>query len=255
MRLEGRRALVTGASSGIGRAIAIRFGQEGARVAVTGRREDRVSETAAEVTAAGGEGISVVADHTKVDDNARALAETLAALGGLDVLVNCAGVIGNDSILDPKPDEWHRIIDINLHALYDLSWRAVPHLVEGTGACILNVSSIAGLRAFPPITAYCVSKAAVDMLTRCMALELAPKGVRVNAINPGVIESELHVAAKAVPDYSAFLERAKETHPIGRYGTPEEVAALAAFLASDEAGFVTGERHVIDGGRTLASPR
>ena len=246
---------MTGASSGIGRAIAIRFGREGARVAVTGRREERVHSAARAVTQAGGAGVPIVADHSKAEDCERAIASAVEALGGLDVLVNGAGIIGNDSILEPDSRQWHRIIDINLHGLYEMSWRAVPHLLEGEGANIINISSIAGRRGFPAITSYCVSKAAVDMLTRCMALELAPRGVRVNAINPGVIESELHIAAKAVPDYPAFLERAAQTHPIGRHGKPEEVASLAAFLASDDAGFITGELHVIDGGRTLASPR
>jgi NAD(P)-dependent dehydrogenase (short-subunit alcohol dehydrogenase family) len=255
MKLRERRAIVTGASSGIGRAIALELARHGARVAVTGRRTDRVAATARAVGEVGGKGLAVVADHTRGEDNARVVERVRAAFGGLDILVNCAGVIGNDCMLEPRPDEWRRILDVNLDALYDLSWRVLPLLREGTGANVVNISSIAGRRAFAPITAYCVSKAAVDMLTRCMALELAPHGIRVNAINPGVIESELHVASNAVDDYPGFLERAKHTHPLGRHGQAEEVAKLAAFLASDDAAFITGGLHVIDGGRTLASPR
>ena len=120
---------------------------------------------------------------------------------------------------------------------------------------IVNLSSIAGLRPYPTILGYCVSKAALDMMTQCLALELAPRGVRVNAICPGVVVSELHTVTGAVADYAAFLERAKSTHPLGRPGQPDDIAALAAFLVSDEAGWITGGLHTIDGGRTLTSLR
>ena len=161
----------------------------------------------------------------------------------------------NDCVLEPRPDEWRRILDCNLEAVYDLTRRAAPFLVAGTRGSIVNLSSIAGLRPYPTILAYCVSKAALDMMTQCLALELAPRGVRVNAICPGVVVSELHTATGAVADYPAFLERAKSTHPLGRPGQPEEIAALAAFLISDEAGWITGGLHTIDGGRTLTSLR
>ncbi len=120
---------------------------------------------------------------------------------------------------------------------------------------VVNVSSVAGLRPYGGLMAYCVSKAAVDMFTRCVALELAPQGVRVNAVNPGVVVTELHTVSDAVPDYDAFLERSKSTHPIGRVGQPEEVASLVVYLMSDEAGWVTGGTFSIDGGRALASAR
>lgn len=254
-RLTGKRALVTGATSGIGRAIALRFAAEGASVAITGRRRERLAETEAKLQAHGVAVVPVAADHTRPEDNEQAVEEAVQGLGGLDVLVNAAGVIGNDSILDPKPDEWRRILDINLEAVYDLTRRAAPFIVQGRGGSIVNLSSIAGLRPYPTILGYCVSKAAVDMLTQCLALELAPQGVRVNAICPGVVVSELHTVRGAVADYAAFLERAKSTHPLGRPGTPEEIAALAAFLVSDEAGWITGGLHTIDGGRTLTSLR
>jgi NAD(P)-dependent dehydrogenase (short-subunit alcohol dehydrogenase family) len=254
-RLTGKRALVTGATSGIGRAIALRFAAEGASVAITGRRRERLVETAAQVRAVGAAAVEIVAEHTQPQDNARAALEAERGLGGLDVLVNAAGVIGNDSILDAKPDEWRRVLDVNLEAVYDLTRRAAPLLLRGRGASIVNLSSIAGLRPYPTILSYCVSKAALDMLTQCLALELAPHQVRVNAICPGVVVSELHTASGAVADYPAFLERAKSTHPLGRPGQPEEIAALAAFLVSDEAGWITGGLHTIDGGRTLTSLR
>jgi NAD(P)-dependent dehydrogenase (short-subunit alcohol dehydrogenase family) len=255
-RLAGKRTLVTGASSGLGRAIARRFAGEGARVAITGRRADQLDEAAAEVRAAGGEALIIRADHTSEDDNRRTIDDVVATFGGLDVLVNSAGVIGYDGITEAKPDEMRRLLDVNLVAVYDLTWRAVPHLLAGTGASILNISSVAGNRPYAGLLGYCVSKAAVEMFTQSIALELAPKGVRVNAICPGVVVSGLHRTA-GLDDtaYAAFLERAKASHPLGRPGEADEVGALAAFLVSDEAGWITGDLVAIDGGRALTSLR
>jgi NAD(P)-dependent dehydrogenase (short-subunit alcohol dehydrogenase family) len=254
--LAGKRALVTGASSGLGRAIAIRFAAEGARVAVTGRRVEPLNEVAAAIAAAGGLATVVVADHLLEADNARCVTEAVAWLGGLDVLVNNAGAIGFDGVLAPKPDELRRMLELNFVAVYDLTCRAVPHLIEGRGPAILNVSSVAGTRPYAGLLGYCVSKAAIDMFTQSIALELAPRGVRVNAMNPGVVVTELHRTAGLDEEtYQSFLGRSIETHPLGRTGTAEEVAALAAFLCSDESGWITGDRVAIDGGRALTSLR
>lgn len=255
-RLSGKRALITGGSSGLGRAMAVRFAAEGARVVVTGRRAAALEETA---RAAGGAGV-VVVDHGDPSGGERAVAGAVEALGGLDVVVNNAGVIGFDGLLDSDPAEYRRLLDVNLFGVYDVARHAAPHLVDsakaGRDASILNVSSVAGLRPYPGLLGYCVGKAGVDMLTQVAALELAPHKVRVNAINPGVVVTNLHRATGMSEDrYAAFLERSESTHPIGRPGTPEEVAALAAFLSSDEAGWITGALHSIDGGRACTSLR
>lgn len=256
MKLSGRRALITGATSGIGRAIALRFAREGAHVAITGRRRERLAETAAEARATGVTVAEIQADHTVPDDNVAAVDATIKTLGGLDILVNAAGVLDNDSLLNPKPEVWRRVLDTNLEAVYDLSHRAAPHIVAaGPGGSILNISSMAGIRAYAQVLSYCVSKAALNTFTQCLALELAPHGVRVNAINPGVVVSELHTAGGAVADYAAFLERARTTHPLGRPGQPDEIAALAVFLVGEEAGWITGGLHIADGGRSLTSLR
>jgi len=255
VKLSGRRALITGASSGIGRAIALRFAREGAHVAITGRRQERLAGTAAQAREAGVTVVEIAAEHTRSADNTRAVEAAVAGLGGLDILVNAAGVLGNDGVVNPRPDEWRRVMDTNLEAVYDLTHRATPHIVAGVRGSIINLSSIAGVRPYANLLSYCVSKAAINTLTQCLALELAPHGVRVNAINPGVVVSELHTVGGAVADYAAFLERAKSTHPLGRPGQPDEIAALASFLVSDEAGWITGGLHIVDGGRGLTSLR
>jgi NAD(P)-dependent dehydrogenase (short-subunit alcohol dehydrogenase family) len=145
-------------------------------------------------------------------------------------------------------------MDSNLRSIHLMTRAAAPELIRRRGA-IVNVSSVAGPRPYTNLLAYCVSKAGVDQYTRCAALEFAPHGVRVNAVNPGVVVTELHTVANAVPDYAAFLERSKSTHPLGRVGQPEEIAALILFLLSDECGWVTGSTVSIDGGRSLASAR
>jgi NAD(P)-dependent dehydrogenase (short-subunit alcohol dehydrogenase family) len=256
MRLSNKRALVTGASSGLGKAIAERFAIEGAKVAITGRRRETLEAVAAGITAAGGVAHAIVADHLREEESSRSVEEAVRFLGGLDVLVNNAGAIAYDGVLEPKPDTFRHMIELNLMSVYDLTCKAVPHLLLGAGPSIVNTSSVAGLRPYPGLAGYCVSKAALDMLTQVTAAELAPKGVRVNSINPGVVVTELHSAAGMdEAAYAAFLERCKTTHPLGRVGRPEEIAALVTFLASDEAAWITGGTHSIDGGRHLASSR
>jgi NAD(P)-dependent dehydrogenase (short-subunit alcohol dehydrogenase family) len=252
-RFENRVALVTGASSGIGRACALALGAEGAHVVAAGRRTDRLAEVVRRVESAGGRAVAVEGD---VRDRAVVEAWVVTALerfAGLDHLVNAAGVIGPGQPLGAvEPEEWDRVMDSNLRSVYLMTRAAAPALIERRGS-IVNLSSVAGLRPYPGLSAYCVSKAAVDMFTRCVALDLAPHGVRVNAVNPGVVVTELHTVTHAIPDYAGFLERSKTTHPIGRVGTAEEVASLVLYLLADQAGWITGACCSIDGGRALAS--
>jgi len=253
-RFRGRVVLVTGASSGIGQACARRLAAEGAKIVAAGRRRERLDAFAAEIQGRGG-ALQVVAGDVRDDDVCRAWVQVaLERFGRLDGLVQAAGVIGNTGALDTEPAEWDRIMDSNLRSLYLMTRAAARALIESKGS-IVNISSVAGLRPYGGITPYCVSKAGVDMLTQCTALEFAPHGVRVNAVNPGVVRTELHTVTNAVPEYEAFLERSKSTHPLGRWGEPAEVAALVAFLMSDEAGWITGGTFSIDGGRALASAR
>jgi len=253
-RFQGKVAIVTGASSGIGRASARALSSEGARVVLGGRRRDRLEEVAKALRDAGGEAEVVTGDVRK-EEACQALVDAARArFGGLDLLVNAAGVIGPGGLLQTEPAEWDRVMDSNLRSVYLMTRAAAPALSERKGA-IVNLSSVAGPRPYPGLIAYCVSKAGVDALTRCSALDLAPHGVRVNAVNPGVVVTELHTVTQAVPDYAGFLERSKTTHPIGRVGQPEEVAALVLYLLSGDAGWITGATMSIDGGRALASAR
>lgn len=253
-RFENRAFLVTGASSGIGRACARALGREGARVVTAGRRRERLDEVVAGIRGDGGEAVAVTGD-VRDEATCRAwVAEAVARYGGLDGLVNAAGVLGAGSILDTTAEEWDRQMNSNVRSIHLITRLAAPELIRRKGS-VVNLSSVAGMRPYANLAAYCVSKAALDMYTRCAALDLAPHGVRVNAVNPGVVVTELHTVTRAVPDYPGFLERSKTTHPIGRVGQPEEVAALVLFLLSAEAGWITGVTYSIDGGRALASAR
>ncbi|HWS54325.1 MAG TPA: glucose 1-dehydrogenase [Pyrinomonadaceae bacterium] len=251
--LEGRVALVTGATSGIGRATALLFAAEGARVALVGRDEEALAEVAGEIQS--GDHLTLRADVTDEADARRSVGEAAERLGGLDVLVNAAGVIGNGTVESTPLAEWDAMMNVNLRAVFHLMQLAAPHLARRPGN-VVNVSSVTGLRAFPGVLAYCVSKAGVDQLTRCAALELAPKGVRVNAVNPGVVVTEVHRRGGMSDEaYERFLEHSKTTHPLGRVGAAREVAELILFLASDRASWITGATYSIDGGRAQTCAR
>jgi NAD(P)-dependent dehydrogenase (short-subunit alcohol dehydrogenase family) len=246
---------VTGASSGIGRAIALGLAARGAPVALTGRRAAPLEAVADEVRAAGGEALALPGDVTDEAAVAAAVRATVEAFGGLAILVNNAGVIGSGPVETTTTAEWDRVVDADLKAPFLVARAAIPHLKARPGASIVNVSSVAGERPYANLAPYCVAKAGLDMLTWCLALELAPHGVRVNAINPGVVRTNLHLASRAVPDYDAFLARSKETHPLGFVGAPEDAADLVAFLVSDRARWITGALVPLDGGRALTSLR
>lgn len=247
--------LVTGATSGIGRACALRFAAGGARIAAVGRNEDQLSKLEKEVGSANNKTLLIRADLARSDEAERVVEQTVKAAGGIDVLVNAAGHIATGSIEDTTLEAWDTMLNINLRAVFYLMQKAVPSLIQRRGN-IVNVSSVTGTRAFPGVLAYCVSKAGVDQLTRCAALELASKGVRVNAVNPGVVVTEIHKrGGMSEEQYEAFLERSKQTHPLGRVGQTNEIAELVFFLASDRASWITGSTYSIDGGRAQTCAR
>ena len=248
-------AIVTGATSGIGRAAAVRFARAGASVLAVARDTEQLQSVVAEIGAAGGTAAACEADVTARTSPDAIVRAALARFGAITTLVNAAGIIGSGNVETTSDEQWDAMMDINVDAPFRLMRAVAPHLPSTTGS-IVNVSSVTGLRAFPGVLAYCVSKAALDQLTRCAALELAPKKIRVNAVNPGVVVSNLHRRGGMTEEnYRAFIDRSHETHPLGRPGTPEEIADLIYFLASESAGWITGETISIDGGRHLTCAR
>jgi NAD(P)-dependent dehydrogenase (short-subunit alcohol dehydrogenase family) len=252
---NGKTVVITGATSGIGRAAAEAFAREGASVVLVGRSEAALADVDRALTSAGRQAASCRADVTDDAAPGRIVQTALDRFGGLDVLVNAAGILATGTIESTTDEGWDRMMAVNLRAPFRLMRAAAPHLAARKGT-VVNVSSVNGLRSFPGVLAYCVSKAAVDQLTRCAALEMAPLGVRVNAVNPGVTVTNLHRrSGMDEPQYEGFLERSKTTHPLGRPGRPDDVAEMIVFLASDRAAWMTGETIPIDGGRHLTCAR
>jgi NAD(P)-dependent dehydrogenase (short-subunit alcohol dehydrogenase family) len=251
-QFTGKVALVTGATSGIGQACAMAFAQAGAKVVCVGRKIEALKEIEKKI---GADVLTIEADLVETEAPARVVARALEVFGGVDILVNAAGHISNGTIENTSLEAWDDMMNVNVRAPFQLMQKALPSLIE-RGGNVVNVSSVTGLRAFPGVLAYCVSKAALDQLTRCASLELAAKGVRVNAVNPGVVVTQIHKRGGMNDEaYAAFLEHSKTTHPLGRTGRPEEIADLVLFLASDKASWITGATYSIDGGRSQTCAR
>jgi NAD(P)-dependent dehydrogenase (short-subunit alcohol dehydrogenase family) len=257
--LEGRTALVTGGGTGIGRGVAQRLAAEGAFVFVCGRRAAALDEACAGIAEAIGRGdrvAGVAADVTREDD-VRAVVKAVADRGhGLDVLVNCAGMMrfGRLDALDPAG--MRAMFDVNAFAPWRVSVAALPQLRQRGGGAIVNIASISGMRPFEGSGAYCMSKAALVMLTQVMALELAGEGIRVNAVCPGMVEDTGLGDAVFSPDQvAASYDRFRSLHPLGRNGTPTDVAEAVLFLAGPASSWITGAILPLDGGRHLTTNR
>ncbi|MGA9773018.1 MAG: SDR family oxidoreductase [Blastocatellia bacterium] len=250
-----KKVIVTGASSGIGRATAKLFLNAGATVTLVSRSESALERVVDEAAADKGEAFIIAADLSDERQSQSCVTRGAEMMDGLDVLINAAGILKSGRIEETSLELWDEMMNINLRSVFHLMQMAVPHLERSRGN-IVNVSSVTGPRSFPGVLAYCVSKAGLDQLTRCAALELAAKGVRVNAVNPGVVVTSLHRSGGMNADaYRAFLEHSKTTHPLGRVGEAGEVAELICFLASDRASWITGATIGIDGGRALTCAR
>ena len=254
MRLQGKVALITGAGSGIGRATAVRFAAEGARVVASDISEAGASETAAIVEEAGGEATAIGGDVVSSTD-AKAMAQAaIDAYGRLDALVNSAGVSGRIDLGEgaTHEDVWDKVMDVNMKGTYLVSWHSVPEMEAAGGGSIINIGSIMSLVGYAVgmtngFSPYNPSKGAVLQFTRNLAVDLASKGIRVNCICPGYVETNMTRILTDVPESYEFL---KQRHPIGRLGQPEDIANAALFLASDESAFVTGTPLIVDGGYT-----
>ncbi|XP_059057392.1 3-oxoacyl-[acyl-carrier-protein] reductase FabG-like [Achroia grisella] len=254
MDFSGKVVVLTGASSGIGASTAVYLAKLNAKLTLVGRNVANLKKVRSECEKYT-DTLSVVADLTKGADIENIIRTTIDRYGQIDVLVNNAGILEMGTIENTSLEQCDRIMNTNVRSIYHLTMLATPHIVKTKGN-IVTVSSVNGLRSFPGVLAYNVSKAAVDQFTRCVSLELAPKGVRVNNVNPGVVVSELQKrGGLSEEQYEAFLVRSKETHALGRPGQPDEVAAAIAFLASDLASNITGVSLPVDGGRHAMCPR
>ncbi len=247
-RLQGKVALVTGAGSGIGKETALRFAAEGARVAAADLNGDTARATAAEI---GGDALGLELNVTSAASIAAGLDALLAHFGGIDVVVNNAGVTIVGSIMDLTEELWDRELDTNLKSIFLVSKAAWPHLVARGGGSILVTASICSTHALQNDAAYCASKAGAAMLTQCMALDGAKVGIRANCVLPGFIDTPMiHGYFNDQPDPEASRLGAAAMHPLGRLGSPRDIADAFVYLASDDARWVTGTRLVVDGGLT-----
>jgi NAD(P)-dependent dehydrogenase (short-subunit alcohol dehydrogenase family) len=250
-RLSGKVALITGGGTGIGRACALAFAREGAKIAVAGRRREPLEAVVHEIEGAGGKALALTCDVTQTASVAAALSQSEQHFGRLDTIVNNAGAVVVATAEHTSDEDWQKVIAANLTGTFLVSRAALPLLRKAGGGSIVNIGSVLGLVARKERAAYCAAKAGVSGLTRAMAVDHAKDRIRVNCICPTIVETELGMQSiRQAPNAEAEIQRRIAEIPIGRMGTPEDVALMAVYLASDEASWVTGASFPLDGGVT-----
>lgn len=256
VKLDGKVAIITGAASGIGRATAELFAREGARVVVADINAGGATDTVKAITSLGGEALFVQTDITKYGEVEKMVEATMLTYQGLDILVNNAAILAFGTILKTKEEDWDRLMAVNLKGVYLCSKLAVPRIIERGGGVIINIASIGGLVGGPALAAYNASKGGVVLLTKNMAIDLAPYNIRVNCLCPGTaltsMANQIFVtrAKGDVDKVESMKEAGLRGYPLRRYGKPEEMAQAILFLASEESAFMTGASLVVDGGYT-----
>jgi NAD(P)-dependent dehydrogenase (short-subunit alcohol dehydrogenase family) len=254
MRLKGKVAIITGAGSGLGRAAALLFAREGARIVVAAHRENDGEQTLKLIKEGGGDAILVRVDVTKATDLENAVKAAVDKYGKLDIMLNNAGTPGPGKLIaDITEEEWNRVLAVNLTGVFLGTKYAIPEMLKGGGGVIINVSSVAAVSPRRYTGAYSAAKAALIQLTRVTALEYARKNIRANCILPGPIDTPFFtkVAGGDPNKIAAFKEKVLKEVPLGRFAQPEEIARVALFLASDEASYITGAAFAADGGQLL----
>ena len=244
MRLEGKSAIITGGGSGIGLACAKLFSNEGAKVAIIGRRKNKLELAAKEIE---GQVLPVVGDLTNNNDLDNLVSKTLHAFRKIDVVVNNGGIFAGSSVHETKDEDWDTIMNTNINSVFQLAKRVLPHMMKRETGTFVHIASILGLVAAPGVAAYNVSKGALLQFNRSIAMEYGSLGIRSNAVCPGLIKTEM--TEDLMKDEELMLEWSKD-YPIGRFGIPEDIASACLYLASDESSFVTGVALPVDGGFT-----
>lgn len=245
-RLTDKVAIVTGAGSGIGKAIALMYAKEGAKVVAAGHHVESCQETVAEISDAGGEATALQADVSKSNDLEKLVKDTVTQYGQVDILVNNAGVVLQDSLTEMTEEQWDQVVDVDLKGTFLGMKHAIPEMEKVGKGKVINITSIAGIVGFPQIAGYAAAKGGVIALTKEAAVEYAPKSINVNAIAPGVIKTKM---TDPIMKDEQMSQQMKSAIPYPRFGEPDDIAHLATYLASSESDFVNGETIVIDGGQ------